>query len=76
VPKDQLDKTAIYYRTFDLSSVETVRMAAKPSAIFILDKEIQQHKNLEAEGWTWRPLDKGGILTVRHDSGYSIKIMK
>ena len=31
---------------------------------------------MDNEGWFWKTLDEGGVLTVRHSSGNSITILK
>ena len=77
VPYDEIDKTLIYYRTFDRASVETLRMRQKPSAVFVVyNKQLEQRQDLQKDGWTWEALDTGGILKIKHSTGNIIKIMK
>ena len=77
VPYDELNKTSIFYRTFDKASVETLRLTAKPSAVFVVyDKQLEQRQDLQKDGWTWQALDRGGILKIKHSNGNRIKIMK
>lgn len=28
-----------------------------------------------AEGWSWKPFAKGGILTIRHHTGNQVKVL-
>ena len=77
IPYDEVDKTLIYYRTYDKASTETLRLTAKPSAIIVDHKRpLEQRKDLENEGWTWQALNKGGILKIKHSTGTTIKIIK
>lgn len=76
VRRDELDKVCVYYKTFDKESTETVRMVAKPSTVKSGDEILSFRKDLSAPGWTWQPLEKGGILTVRHSDSEVITIYK
>lgn len=76
VYQSELDKVILFYRTYDRSSIETIRLIAKPSRIMIYNQEIKERQNLEAEGWTWQSLKKGSILRIRHLSGNQVKILK
>jgi hypothetical protein len=76
VSRDALHKTIIFYKTYDKISIEKLRMTAKPFAIFCNDTKLEQREDLKADGWTWRKLDKGGILKIRHSIGTDIKIVE
>jgi hypothetical protein len=69
------DDNEINYTTYDLSSTETLRMTFKPSRIWMSGQSLLETETLDSmEGWTWKPLEKGGILTIRHDKGNNIAI--
>ena len=55
----------IFYRTFDTTGIEQMRLSKKPSAIFLNLKPATQLKELSSQGFTWQALDKGGILSVK-----------
>ena len=77
IPYNEVDKTLIYYRTYDKASTETLRLTAKPSAVIVDHKRpLEQRKDLENDGWTWQALNEGGILKIKHSTGTRIKIMK
>jgi hypothetical protein len=76
IPDSELDVVKLVYRTFDQQSVETVRMTSKPTRVTIWNNEIRERKDLEEEGWVWQPLERGGLLKIRHDNGNLIKIYK
>jgi hypothetical protein len=67
-------KTAIRYRTFDNKSTETVRLPSKPDKVMINDKAVPEAGQSETEGWTWKPMKTGGLLTVRHQSGNNVTV--
>ena len=64
----------IRYRTFDDASTEVLRITSKPKNVMIKGKEIDESKLPDAEGWTWKPLKKGGILRIRHTHGNEIVV--
>lgn len=75
VAEDRLKNTLVHYRTFDIKSTETYRLIVKPSKIFVDNKEITESADPKKEGWNWKPLDKGGVLTIRHLYGNRILVM-
>ncbi len=75
VPAANLKSTLIHYVAFDKSSVETIRMTAKPSSVRAGRKDITESEDTKAEGWSWKPLQKGGVLTIRHTSSNNIVVM-
>jgi hypothetical protein len=74
IPDEELQIVKIFYKTFDKNSTEVIRMMAKPTKISIWDNILEEREILDKEGWTWKPLNKGGILKIRHESGNTIKI--
>jgi hypothetical protein len=72
VPVSGKDKTLINYRTFDEKATETIRLPDKPGKVMVNQKEIPENDKKGEEGWNWKSMDKGGILTVRHLNGNSI----
>jgi hypothetical protein len=51
-------------------------MTQKPLSILINQTEIPENDKADTEGWTWKPLDKGGVLTIRHENGNQIAVLK
>jgi hypothetical protein len=66
----------IRYVTFDNESEEVLRLSAKPKNISINGKNVKEILNLTMEGWTWKPLENGGILRIKKSKGNEIKIKK
>lgn len=76
VRPEELDKVYVFYKTFDKESTETLRMVAKPSQVKSGNEILPFREDLSAPGWTWEPLDKGGILSVRHSASDTITIYR
>ncbi|MGE5426889.1 MAG: hypothetical protein ACM3O8_03265 [Methylococcaceae bacterium] len=74
VPKDKVNKTLIHYRTFDANSMEVIRITTKPESVFVNNTSIPETDSSTKEGWSWKTLNKGGLLTVRHTSGNEIAV--
>jgi len=74
IPDNELETVKVFYKTFDNSSTELIRMTAKPTKISIWNNVLEERKKLDKEGWIWTSMEKGGILRIRHDSGNTIKI--
>lgn len=73
-PVSEETEMKIFYRTFHKKSIEKIRMTKKPIAIFqgnLLVKEIDDNN---VDGWNWKPMEVGGLLTVRHSKDQQIKI--
>jgi len=66
----------IKYKTCDDESTEVLRIRSKPVKVAVNDTAIKLRNDLEAQGWTWEPLDRGGVLRIRHDSGSQVVINK
>ncbi|MDP3644297.1 MAG: hypothetical protein Q8S54_14045 [Bacteroidota bacterium] len=75
VPADRINTTLMNYRTFDEKSIEIIRMTEKPKAVMVNLKKISENNLPDQEGWNWKPLEKGGILTIRHRSGNRIAVI-
>ncbi|HEY3373434.1 MAG TPA: hypothetical protein VGK10_21500 [Prolixibacteraceae bacterium] len=37
--------------------------------------KIQETDQVNTEGWIWKPLKTGGILTIRHQKGNKVMVM-
>jgi len=46
----------------------------KPKSIKVNGKSITEAKDIERSGWTWNPLEKGGVLKLKHSGGEDIEI--
>ncbi|HTE33591.1 MAG TPA: hypothetical protein VK666_24585 [Chryseolinea sp.] len=69
-PKD------ISYTIFDDSSREVLRLSGKPNSVRADAKELTETNEKNGEGWRWRPLKNGGVLTITHNAAKAIVILK
>jgi hypothetical protein len=75
VPENLVDKTMIFYKTFDNHSTEKIRLIQKPSSVLLNLKPISENSS-NNDSWTWMPMNKGGLLTVNHSTGNHVVILK
>ncbi|MGP8323833.1 MAG: hypothetical protein ACT6FG_07545 [Methanosarcinaceae archaeon] len=75
-PEEHSDEVLLFYRTYDASSVEEIRLMVKPGRIMAGDKPLNEVNSGNGEGWSWKPMKNGGLLTVKHDRTSEIKITK
>jgi hypothetical protein len=75
VPADKAKSALINYRTFDEKATEIFRMTQKPGEVLVNQQPIPETEQTDQEGWSWKPLEKGGILTVRHWNGNRVVVM-
>ncbi len=74
VAVSNIKSTLIHYVSFDKSSIETIRMTEKPTSVRVDRKDIPESDNIQVEGWSWRPMKSGGIITIIHISGNNIVV--
>jgi hypothetical protein len=74
IQKIEYAESEIRYQTFDDTAIETLRMARMPQKVYVNDKLIPQKNQLEDNSWTWRRLERGGIVRLHHASGNKIEI--
>ncbi len=66
----------ITFTTFDDASSVTLRLAGKPGSVTLDGKRLTASKSNGDNAWTWKPLDKGGILRLSFSGGNHIVIHK
>jgi hypothetical protein len=74
IPPEKVNKTLVDYRTFDQKATEIIRLSAKPDEVTVNKKPISESDSLTEEGWSWKSLETGGILTVRHMNGNEVAV--
>lgn len=75
VPGEFLEDAAVYYQSFEKNSTETIRLTDKPSAVLVQDRKISENGS-GGDSWSWKSLTMGGVLTVKHDSGDRIIVLR
>jgi hypothetical protein len=77
VKKEELNMVFVYYRTYDNSSTETIRLPNKPTRVTVNKKELKEVQQVNnGEGWLWQPLYRGGVLTIKHENGNTVTVYK
>jgi len=69
-------KVRIFYRTFDSTGIEQIRMLKKPSGVILNQKPANELKGLSAEGYVWKQLKKGGILSITRKNSYKVIVVE
>jgi hypothetical protein len=64
----------LHYMVYDESGTEQIRLLKKPSGVLFDDKKVAE--NREEEGYEWKALPKGGILTIRRTKAKNVVILK
>ena len=62
----------LFYRCFDTVGIEKIKLKKKPSAVSVDYKPLIE--NDLSEGYSWKPIDGGGMLTVRRKSGKKVLV--
>lgn len=65
----------VAYRTFDDDAADVLRMTAKPRSVAVGGALLKERRSLDEDGWVWRKLPKGGVLSMRR-SAASVEIFK
>ena len=73
---DNSNDVLIDYQTYDNSSVEQIRLFLKPSKVMVDKNTLNEANFTDAEGWSWEPLRKGGVLTIKHKTSNKIKVLR
>jgi hypothetical protein len=69
-------KIKLFYRTFDTTGIEQIRLLKKPTAVMLDQKPANELKELSGEGYVWKALKKGGILTIRRQNSYKVVVVQ
>jgi hypothetical protein len=67
-------KVVLYYRTYDQSGSERIRLRQKPSSVLLDSNPLKENKN--GEGYEWNQMKAGGLLTIRRDNGKKVLLIK
>jgi len=74
IQKISYQANKISFTTFDKQSDVVLRLTSKPKSITVSGKELKLIVQLNGEGYTWKPLNKGGVLKIKYSTGNEIVI--
>lgn len=67
---------SIKYQTWDQRASEVLRVVREPAGVIVNKITINKKPDGQTgEGWSWQPLETGGILRIKHTSGGNVKIL-
>ena len=67
-------KVKLFYRAFDTTGTEKIKLNTKPSAVLLEYKSLAECKT--GEGFEWKPMTGGGMLTIRREHGRKVLLLK
>lgn len=73
---DDVTKVMLYYRTYDSTGIETVRMHIRPSKVLLNGKPMSEVSDEKQEGYRWTPLAAGGVLHIQRLRGIEITVVE
>ncbi|MGH8018496.1 MAG: hypothetical protein ACREIA_09430 [Opitutaceae bacterium] len=59
------EPAAITHRTYDDDGTERFRLTARPQRVRAGSRDLAEQAAGTEAGWSWEPLDTGGVLHVR-----------
>jgi len=65
----------ISWTTYDPAASELLRLTAKPQKVLAENVELTENEQLIPDSWIWKPLDTGGILTIKHRDAKNISVI-
>ena len=68
------NKVELFYSSFDTAGTEKIKLERKPSAVLLDYKPLPE--NTAGEGYEWKPMMNGGLLTVRRERGSKVLVLK
>jgi hypothetical protein len=66
-------KVKLFYRTFDTKGTEKIKLNKKPASILLDYNPMTENKT--GEGFEWKPMNNGGLLTVRRENGRKVLLL-
>ena len=67
-------KVKLFYRTFDSTGTERIKLKKKPSVVLVDNKPVPE--NNTGEGYEWKPMQSEGLLTIRREHGKKVLLLK
>jgi hypothetical protein len=74
ITKIEYKPDSICYMTFDPASEETLRLMKRPKKVAADGNELSENNKNSGKGWTWKKLEKGGVLTIIKGGGPNVVI--
>lgn len=75
VQKIKYDKNKISFSTYDKQSEVVLRLASEPKSAAVSGVKLNQISQLNADGYVWKKLDKGGVLKIKYSAGNEVEVI-
>ncbi|MCW3116550.1 MAG: hypothetical protein JWM28_632 [Chitinophagaceae bacterium] len=72
---NDISKVRIFYRAYDSTGIETIRMEQKPTVVLLNSQVIHEINNSQEQGYQWMPLKTGGYLHIHRLQGTEVTIL-
>jgi len=73
---DDINKVMFYYRAYDSTGTETVRMQVSPAKVLLNGKPLMEVSDERQEGYQWIPFGKGGVLRIHRLQGIEVTVLE
>jgi hypothetical protein len=73
---EDISRLRVFYKTYDSSGTETIRMTQKPSIVLLDGKPLNEDQQANTQGYQWNPLTAGGVLLIHRLRGTEITILE
>jgi hypothetical protein len=64
----------ISFNSFDDAGVAVLRISFQPKAVWAGSKKLSKQTDAGKEGWTWTPLDQGGVVRIKYSRNDNVII--
>lgn len=69
------DRVLAFYRAFDNSGTEKIRMPQKPTEVWVNGSPTKEINDVISPGYYFTPLKEGGVLTINRSQGTEVVIL-
>jgi hypothetical protein len=74
IQKIKYETNKISFTTFDSESEVMLRLASEPKSVMVSGKPLNKLDQLNGIGYTWKSIDKDGVLKLRYSHGTELII--
>jgi len=67
-------RVVLFYRTFEMEGLETIKLRLKPSFILLDDKPLAETRI--GEGFEWAGMKNGGLLKIHREKGRRVLLIQ
>ena len=72
--KVEASQVLLFYRSYETAGIETIHLRRKPSSVLLDYSQLKEGPS--GEGYEWKPLEQGGVLSVRREKGTKVLVLR